>query len=195
MIELPVVEGGFRTILADPPWSFKTYGNRAGTTPHSGADEHYVVASFEDMATIPVASVAARDCALFMWVVDSHFDEALALGKAWGFEFKTCAFVWFKGRNEGVVPKVGMGYWTRKQTEQCWLFTRGKPPRMSKGVEQAIFCGRGRHSAKPDEQYERIEALTGGPYLELFSRLSRPGWQAWGNQTGSRDGLFDGEAA
>ncbi|MEQ9449000.1 MAG: MT-A70 family methyltransferase, partial [Rhodospirillaceae bacterium] len=52
----------------------------------------------------------------------------------------------------------------------------------------------GRHSAKPDEQYERIEALTGGPYLELFSRLSRPGWAAWGNQTGLRDGLFDGEA-
>lgn len=195
MIELPNIDGGFRTILADPPWSFKTYGNRAGTTPHSGADEHYVVASFDDMAAIPVASVSAKDCALFMWVVDSHFDEALALGKAWQFEFKTCAFVWFKGRNEGVVPRVGMGYWTRKQTEQCWLFTRGKPPRISKGVEQAIFCGRGRHSAKPDEQYERIEALTGGPYLELFSRLSRPRWTAWGNQTGLRDGLFDGEAA
>lgn len=189
MSELP--PGPFPCILADPPWAFRTYNNKSGTTPHRGVEDHYVVASFEDMARIPVASVAAKDSALLMWVVDSHMDEALRLGEAWGFKFKTCAFVWFKGRNEGVVPKVGMGYWTRKQTEQCWLFTRGKPARLSKGVEQALFCGRGRHSAKPDEQYERIEALVGGPYLELFSRLSRPGWTAWGNQTGLRDGLFD----
>jgi N6-adenosine-specific RNA methylase IME4 len=188
--------GPFGCILADPPWAFRTYNNRTGTTPHRGAEDHYPVASFEDMAAIPVGSVAAPDCALFMWVIDSHLDEALRLGEAWGFAFKTCAFVWFKSRNEGVVPKVGMGYWTRKQTEQCWLFTRGKPARIGKGVEQAIFCRRGQHSAKPDEQYERIESLVGGPYLELFSRLSRPGWFAWGNEAGKRDGgLFDGDAA
>lgn len=187
--------GPFGCILADPPWSFRTYSNKDGQTPHRSAEDHYSTASFDDMASIPVSSVAAKDAALFMWVVNSHLDEAMRLGEAWGFAFKTCAFVWFKGRNEGVVPKVGMGYWTRKQTEQCWLFTRGKPARLSKGVEQAIFCGRGRHSAKPDEQYERIEALVGGPYLEMFSRLSRPGWTAWGNQVGLRDGLFDGVAA
>lgn len=151
------------------------------------------MASFDDMVRIPVADFAAKDCALFMWVVDSHFDEALLLGASWGFRFKTCAFVWFKSRNEGQTPKVGMGYWTRKQTEQCWLFTRGKPSRQSKGVEQAIFCGRGQHSAKPDQQYERIEALTSGPYLELFSRLSRPNWCAWGYETGVRDGLFEAQ--
>lgn len=189
MNELP--SGPFGCILADPPWSFKTYNNKTGTTPHRGDEDHYGVASFEDMSTIPVADVTAKDCALFMWVVDSHLDEALRLGAAWGFTFKTCAFVWFKGRNEGVIPKVGMGYWTRKQTEQCWLFTKGSPARLGKGVEQAIFCGRGQHSAKPEQQYERIEALVGGPYLEMFSRLSRPGWTAWGNETGKRDMAFE----
>jgi N6-adenosine-specific RNA methylase IME4 len=187
----PTVDGGFRTILADPPWAFRTYSNNNGTVPYRGSDAPYRVASFEDMAALPVQAVAASDCALFMWVIDSHLDAALRLGNAWGFSFKTCAFVWFKGRNEGVVPKIGMGYWTRKQTEQCWLFTRGKPSRLSKVVEQALFCGRGRHSAKPDAQYERIEALVDGPYLELFSRLSRPGWVAWGDQAGSRDELFE----
>lgn len=191
---IPPINGGYRTILADPPWAFKTYNNKTGTTPHRGAEDHYGVASFADMARIPVEQAAAKDCALFMWVVDSHLDEALQLGAVWGFTFKTCAFVWFKSRNEGITPKVGMGYWTRKQTEQCWLFTRGKPYRIGKGVEQAIFCGRGAHSAKPDEQYDRIEALVEGPYLELFSRLSRPRWTAWGNQTGKRDTLFEATA-
>lgn len=180
-----------KCILSDPPWSFITYNNKTGTTPHRGENDHYCTASFAEMAKIPVADWADTDCALFMWVVDSHFDEALELGKAWGFKYKTCAFVWFKSRNEGIIPKVGMGYWTRKQTEQCWLFTKGKPKRKSQGVEQAIFCGRGAHSAKPEIQYERIEALVDGPYLEMFSRLNRPGWTAWGNQIGIRDGLFE----
>ncbi|MDX8450702.1 MT-A70 family methyltransferase [Mesorhizobium captivum] len=186
--------GPFGCLLADPPWAFGTYSNRTGTTPHRGKDDHYSVMSFDQLAALPVGSVAAKDYALFMWVVDSHLDAALRLGEAWGFRFKTCAFVWFKSRNEGVVPKISMGYWTRKQTEQCWLFTRGRPPRLSKGIRQAIFCERGLHSAKPDEQYERIEALVAGPYLELFARLSRPGWTAWGDQSGSRDTLFGKEA-
>jgi N6-adenosine-specific RNA methylase IME4 len=111
----------------------------------------------------------------------------LDLGRAWGFEFKTCAFVWVKSKLGGY-PHVGMGYWTRKQTEQCWLFTRGKPKRIGKGVEQLIHCPRGAHSAKPDLQYDAIERLVGGPRLELFARSARPGWSAWGNEVGARDG-------
>lgn len=142
-----------------------------------------------ELMDMPVSAIAAPDAALFMWVVDSHFPEALALGKAWGFEFKTCAFVWVKDK-EGVRPKPGMGYWTRKETEQCWLFTRGKPKRLSKGVRQTLFCPRGPHSAKPEQQYDRIMALTEGPYLELFSRTRRVGWSNWGNETGKRDGTL-----
>lgn len=187
--------GPFGCILADPPWAFQTFNNKTGTTPHRGAEDHYGVMSADDLLALDVASIVDRDAALFMWVVDSHFDEAFALGKAWGFEFKTCAFVWVKSKAGGwAVP--GMGYWSRKQTEQCWLFTRGKPKRLSKGVEQIIHCPRGAHSAKPDITYERIEALVGGPYLELFARSARPGWSAFGNEVGKRDGgLFDGAPA
>ena len=184
MTELP--EGPFGCIYADPPWQFERQDGRMAT-PHRSAAEHYETAHVDDLKSIPVASVAAKDCALFMWVVGYRFPEALDLGAAWGFKFNTDAFVWLKGR-EHFDPIPGMGYWSRKQTEQCWLFTKGKPKRLSKDVNQVIHCPRGAHSAKPDVTYERIESLVGGPYLELFARSARPGWSAWGNQVGIRDG-------
>ncbi len=190
MTLLPTTEGGFACILADPPWAFRTYSGDG--VPTQAADP-YATMNATALQALPVAEAAAPDAALFMWVVDSNLPEALALSESWGFAFKTCAFVWVKSKPGGW-PHVGMGYWTRKQTEQCWLFTRGSPKRLSKGVEQIIHCPRGAHSAKPEIQYERIEALVGGPYLELFARNTRAGWSAWGNQVGIRDGLF-GDAA
>lgn len=180
----PLPPGPFSCILADPPWAFTGWSG-ATSLPTLGADQ-YAVTSTEDLCKLPVGEVAAKDAALFMWVVDSHMAEALDLGRAWGFEFKTCAFVWVKSRLGGW-PVVGMGYWTRKQTEQCWLFTRGSPKRVSRGVPQIIHCPRGAHSAKPEEQYGRITALVGGPYLELFARNTRLGWSSWGDEVGARD--------
>lgn len=182
--------GPFGCVLADPAWGFLTYG-KARVTPHRTEADHYATMTHAELLALPVADVAAKDCALFMWIVDSHFDEALALGAAWGFKFKTIAFIWlketangrqldfFKGESD---PRISMGYWTRKQAEICLLFTRGKPKRLSKAVRQVIRDPRREHSRKPGEQYARIEALVGGPYLEMFARQARPGWVAWGNQ-------------
>ncbi len=176
----------FPTLLTDPPWGFLTYGKHR-TTPHRCAEDHYETMTLEQMAELPVVDIAAPNAALLMWVVDSHFPEALALGKAWGFEFKTCAFIWVKTAKDGE-PRISMGYWTRKQTEQCWLFTRGKPRRKSKGVRQIIQAPRREHSRKPDEIYARAEALLDGPYVELFARQRYPGWsQHFGNQSGLMD--------
>lgn len=171
----------YRVILADPPWSFKTWGGKTGT-PHRTANDHYRTIATPNLMTLPVPEHAAEDCALFMWVVDSHVDHAIELARAWGFRFKTVAFIWVKLTKNGL-PKIGMGYWTRKQTETCLLFTRGKPARRGKGVRQLIQAPRREHSRKPDEQYARIEALVDGPYLELFARQRWPGWDAWGNET------------
>lgn len=79
--------------------------------------------------------------------------------------------------------QMGLGYWTRANTEYCLLATRGKPRRLSKSVRQGIIEPRRQHSRKPDCVYGRIEQLVEGPYLELFARTQRPGWTAWGNQT------------
>ena len=131
---------------------------------------------------LPVEALAAKHAVMFMWVVDSHVDQAIELGKAWGFGFKTIAFIWMKTTAAGN-PRIGMGYWTRKGAEVCLMFTRGKPKRLDKGVREMIVAPRREHSRKPDEQYERIERLVAGPYVELFARQSRPGWDSWGNQT------------
>jgi N6-adenosine-specific RNA methylase IME4 len=169
----------YAVILADPPWSFKTWSGKTGT-PHRTANDHYRTTKTVDLLALPVADWALPDSALFMWVVDSHFDDAFNLAASWGFSFKTVAFVWVKLTKNGL-PKIGMGYWTRKQTEQCLLFTRGSPKRTGKGVRQLIQAERREHSRKPDEQYERIEALLEGPYLEMFARYPRAGWDAWGD--------------
>lgn len=81
----------------------------------------------------------------------------------------------------------GLGYWTRANIEQCLLATRGKPPRMAKDVRRLIILPRREHSRKPDETYDRIERLAHGPYLEVFARQSRCGWDAMGKEIS----LFD----
>lgn len=197
MTDLPTTPGGFGCILSDPPWSFLTYGKRR-TIPHRAAEEHYQTMTAEELRAMPVAQVAARDCALFMWIVDSHLAEAIDLGRAWGFEFKTVAFIWAKAASVNdqfgffppeTVHRIGMGYWTRKQAEICLMFTRGKPRRIGKGVRQIIQEPRREHSRKPDETFARVEALVGGPYLELFARQQWPGWAVWGNQTDKFEGV------
>jgi N6-adenosine-specific RNA methylase IME4 len=82
---------------------------------------------------------------------------------------------------------TGLGFWTRANPEMCLLATRGKPKRKSSAVKKLVIAPRREHSRKPDEVYERIEALCDGPYLEMFARHSRPGWDNWGMQ----GGLFD----
>lgn len=193
MLALPRA-GQYGCILADPPWSFKTFGGKTGT-PHRGAHDHYQTVGEGGLSSLPVGQIAAKDCALFMWVVDSHLDEAMRVAAAWGFQHKTIAFVWQKMMPSGR-PAVGMGYWTRKQAEICILFTRGKPKRMDKGVRQVISAPRREHSRKPEAQYERIERLVAGPYVELFARQApRPTWDAWGDQVGKLGAAYVAVAA
>lgn len=170
--------GPFGCILADPPWHFQTYSG--GKSVPTQAPDPYRTMELDHLVALPVASVAAKDCALVMWASGTHTDRAIALAKAWGFRFvRGDLFVWVKSR-EGYSPSIGMGYWTRNGAEVAMLFAKGSPKPLARNVEQVIFCPRGAHSAKPEVQYERIEALIGGPYLELFARSTRRGWSSWG---------------
>jgi N6-adenosine-specific RNA methylase IME4 len=178
-IDVAVPPGGFGVILADPPWRFRTWGEH---NQKKSASRHYVLMEQPDIDALPVASLAAKNCALFMWVIDAMIPHALTTGAAWGFNYKTVAFVWAKTSLDGEKFPIGTGYWTRANPELCLLFTRGKPQRVDRGVRKLLMAPRREHSRKPDEQYDRIERLVAGPYLELFARQSRPGWTSWGNQ-------------
>ena len=174
MIPLEDISGGpFRVILADPPWAFRTYSKK-DVVPARG-EQPYRVMSLKDLKALPVQDVAANDCLLHLWTVSHLQRQAFEVAEAWGFTPVSISLVWDKGR-------IGMGYWTRQECEICHLFKRGRPRRLNKGVRQMIREPRREHSRKPDTQYERIERLSAGPYLELFARQSRPGWMSWGDQ-------------
>lgn len=177
----------YGAIYADPPWQFKAWSGK-GTA--RAADNHYQTAVTGDIASIPVAELAADDCALFMWMSWPMLGDAMSLIDAWDFTYKTCAFCWLKANNQQLDwlrddadTQVGLGYWTRANSEVCLLATRGTPKRLNADVRQGIIEPRRQHSRKPDCVPARIERLVGGPYVELFARTRRPGWDCWGNET------------
>jgi N6-adenosine-specific RNA methylase IME4 len=172
----------FRAISADPPWDFKTWSDKG-----KDRSPDYSTLSFDDIAALPIGSVAADDCVLFLWACWPTITDAFKVIEAWGFQYKTCAFSWMKADPyrlfaDDATPFAGLGYWTRANTEPCLLATRGKPKRLHADVRQGIIAPRREHSHKPDQVYERIERLVTGPYLELFARQRRPGWTPWGDQ-------------
>jgi N6-adenosine-specific RNA methylase IME4 len=176
--------GCYRAILADPPWPFRTWSAKGSGR---SAISHYDTMSFDELAALPVAELAASDCALFLWAYDPLLHRAFELMAAWDFTFKTRAFTWVKTTRAGQGFAFGCGYYTRANSEIVLLGTRGRPKVLSHSVSELIVAPRREHSRKPDETRERIEQLVAGPYLELFARDSRPGWDAWGIETG----LFD----
>ena len=180
--------GKYGVILADPPWSFKSWSDKGKNRAPDAmvrqkglAERHYKTLDLSAIAALPVGDLAAKNSVLLLWAVDCMIPQALEMGQGWGFTFKTVAFTWVK-RTKTNTFHIGLGYWTRGNPEQCLLFTRGSPRRKSAAVRQLIDAPRREHSRKPDEQYDRIEALLPGPYVELFARTQRPGWDAWGDQ-------------
>lgn len=182
----------YSVILADPPWSFKSWSDKGKNRAPDAmvrqkglAERHYKTMNKSDIhGLLPSLDYPiAEDAALFLWAVDCMLPQALETMEAWGFSYKTVAFTWVKQNRVAPGNSIGLGYWTRGNPEMCLLGTRGKPKRKSAAVRQLIEAPRREHSRKPDEVYERIESLVDGPYLELFARTERPGWTAWGNET------------
>jgi N6-adenosine-specific RNA methylase IME4 len=184
-------------IYADPCWHFEGYNAAGSGVPQRADEQHYSTMTVQQLATLPVGRLAANDCALFMWSTSSHTPQAFWLADQWGFRFASKAFTWAKlNKNalanfdkEPTYPHcdshwfMGMGHSSRRNTEDCWLFTKGQPKRMDKGVRELIVAPVREHSRKPDAAYERIERLFQGPHCELFARSSRAGWSSWGNET------------
>lgn len=139
--------------------------------------------SIAEIKALPVAALAAQDCALFLWITFPMLQEGWGVMQAWGFTFKTVAFVWIKQNHKSDTLFTGMGYWTRANAEICLLATRGHPKRQAKDVQQVMVSRIEEHSKKPAEVRRRIERLMGDvPRIELFARQVTPGWDVWGNE-------------
>lgn len=185
----PLPTGPYACVLADPPWQFQNLWNTPAG-PNRGDAAHYGTMSLDEIAALPVREIVADDAALFMWCIWILMPKVFPIIEAWGFTYKSCAFDWMKADvrqadmfKEDADVQMGLGYWTRANSEPCLLATRGKPQRLSKSVRQGIISPRREHSRKPDCIYERIERLVAGPRLELFARTRREGWDSWGNET------------
>lgn len=147
----------YSVVYADPPWTYRDKalaGNR-------GAGCKYPVMSIEDICRLPVKELADDDCMLFLWVTMPKLNEAFNVIKAWGFEYKTCAFTWIKQNKKSDSLFWGMGSWTRANAELCLLATKGNPKRASAGVHSVIISHIEEHSKKPAETRDRIVKLLG----------------------------------
>jgi N6-adenosine-specific RNA methylase IME4 len=163
----------YATILADPPWQFQ---NRTGkVAPEHKRLSRYTTLSIQEIKEIPVSLVAAEKSHLYLWVPNALLQWGLDVMQAWGFEYKT-NIVWPDGR--------GVGFYFRNTTELVLFGIRGKLRTLKPGRNQVnIIKSRKReHSRKPDEIFDIIEACSPGPYLELFARGGRVGWDQWGNE-------------
>lgn len=196
----------FTTIFMDLPWDFEVWNKATGSG--RSAASHYATMTLDQIKAIGpgIHAIAAPNAALCMWACRPSQDDAFEVVKHWNrlvnpenkrklrkFEWRyiTEVFTWVKTNKDGS-PKMGMGYWSRANTEPVFLFTRGKISRLAKNVPQVIMAPlrkmetkdfRGvvsTHSVKPEEAQDRAERLLPGPYAELFARRHRPNWRCLG---------------
>ncbi len=163
----------YRTIVADPPWRYSN-----GTVPQGGVEHQYGTMAPEDIIALPVAGLAAPDAHLYLWVTNLHLREGrpFEILDAWGFRYVTL-LTWHK------LGPIGLGYYFRGETEHVLFGVKGRSPIEPRLRERNHFAAsKGRHSEKPDRFYELVERVSPGPYLELFARRRRYGWDVWGNE-------------
>ena len=181
-------EKKYQVIYADPPWD---YGGKLQFDKSSkGVDElntnkkifissacfKYPTLKTSELKKLPLKNIAKDNCLLFMWTTNPHLEQALDLGKAWGFEYRTVAFVWDKMNHNP-------GQYTLSNCELCLLFKKGKipSPRGARNVQQLVRVPRGKHSEKPIEVLQGITKMfPTQDKIELFARNTNEGWSCWG---------------
>lgn len=186
--------GGFRLFLADPPWKF---GLRSKKGEAKSAQHHYKclpIAAIQFMGK-RVAELAATDAVLQLWGTSPMLLQQIDTLHRWGFHYAGI-WPWFKGSplSDGEDPgdpewnpAFGTGYIGRSCSEVMLIGTRGAPTLLASAKKErgAFFDPVREHSRKPDDQYRKAEALSPGPYLEIFSRTDRAGWTHFGNESGT----------
>jgi N6-adenosine-specific RNA methylase IME4 len=176
-----IVKRTYGTILADPTWQFT---NRTGKmAPEHKRLNRYSTLSIKEIKELPVQLAAAENAHLYLWVPNALLPEGIEVLKAWGFEYKT-NIIWHKIRKDGGPDGRGVGFYFRNTTEMILFGIKGRLRTLSPGRSQVniIKSQKREHSRKPDELYEVIRNCSPGPFLELFARGKKEGWDQWGNE-------------
>lgn len=183
----------YAAIIADPPWQYSGQGmvgnggrGKAGADKiiQVGTDHHYPTMSLDEIKALPIP--ANDDCMMFMWVTNPFLASGAGpeVLKAWGFEPIT-VLTWAKVQADKQTPSMKVGYWFRSASEHVIVGKRGRTIRPAGFPALPTWFPHGRlaHSVKPDLIHEIAEkAMPNGPYLEMFARRARTGWDLWGNQ-------------
>ena len=169
----------YRTIVVDPPWPFsddlKHYLYRADREGRGrGAVANYKLMSVDDIAALPIGEWADEDAHVYIWTTNTFMRDAYTLCDAWGFKDKTI-LTWVK-------PRLGMGHYFRNTTEHVLFGVRGSCPTLRNDCRTAFTGEQGRHSEKPAAFYDMVETMSPGPYLDVFARRQRIGWDVAGNE-------------
>lgn len=176
VISIEAPQRKYNIIYADPPWKYWESGNK-------NQELHYATMRSEDICDLPIANLADENCVLFMWATYPILEEAFNVIRAWGFTYSTAAFVWVKKNRNADTPFIGLGSWTRANSEICLLATKGSILRLDASISQVVESPIEEHSKKPDIVRDLIERLVGKlPRVELFCRNPAEGWDVWGNE-------------
>lgn len=173
--ELTAPSGKYRTIVADPPWD---YGNKSGR--HAGARDEYMkqgkTMNLEGAAAFDVQRWVPEEgpCHLYLWVTDAYAGDVYQVIRAWGFEPKAW-LIWVKDR-------IGMGNYFRHQHEPCVFAVKGRLRLKRLDASTVFNAPVGAHSEKPDAFYSLVESCSPGPYLDVFARRHRAGWDVFGDE-------------
>ena len=160
----------YRTIVADPPWPY----SGMSAPWRSGVKDHYRLMTLADIKELPVNELADSNAHLYLWAVLPMMAEAYEVIAAWGFKQST-VLTWCKRG-----PGLGGGF--RGNTEHLLVARRGNQPFLSVGDGTWFVASRAAHSQKPELFMDLVERMSPGPYLELFARRNRLGWDTWGNE-------------
>ena len=178
----------YSIIYADPPWDYggkMQYDKSIIKSENEGfkreiflssASFKYPTLKLNDLKKLDIASISENDCLLFLWTTGPQLANSIELGNAWGFEYKTVAFVWDKMIHNP-------GRYTLSQTEFCLVFKKGKipSPRGARNIRQLVSVPRGQHSEKPEIVIDGITKMfPTQEKIELFARKNYLGWDNWG---------------
>ena len=171
----PESNGLFHTIVIDPPWD---WGDEGDQDQLGRSRPTYATMTIEQIHKLPVGTLAADDCHLYLWITNRSLPKGFSLLESWGFRYVTI-LTWCK-------PSFGLGNYFRGQTEHVLFGVKGSLPLKVKNVGTWFAAKRGSgHSSKPGEFYRLAESCSHAPYLEMFGRQSRDGWKTWGENSQS----------